>query len=251
MSEVEISKFIKDLVNSQKREIDRGQLKPIKSYFPQQIFEEFTSSSVFQKIYREAKVLYCRPQIINPAKLNSYFLGAICQNIIYLLMAGQFGGKSAVLSSSRVLTLYEKLYPGHSRINQPFGQTSLDGISVPDMMVVKKNCEIDTIYEATLQRNQNYFLKKVHGLQQSKIAHPDIFGYSNLGIIIPKRKFELDDGEDELQTLAHFFGVTMPGLPFTARELVEYFNYIRSEYKPGRDERTLIDLEQSYRLPLR
>jgi len=236
-----MQKELHDLVIEQRGELQSEQFQPISIESRKCILDEFKKSKRFRQVFNEA-TNYVFSHIINGnrKKVMEKFAGKLFQDLAYHFLASKQLSYHTLLSPEKTLEFYKKLYPTKPEVKHIFRLTSLDGISVPDGMLIEERGDIEyviAICEYTLAGNEQKFKAKDTGFSIDKKNFEQLFGDANLLFVMPKGYY---DG-----TMRNT-GIEIVQMPFTHKQFRNFFDGIYKHYQlsPIEGCATLLDIQE-------
>lgn len=154
------------------------------------IFEGFTTTARFKKIYDEARRSY--PSSGTKEEINQFmkdFSGRLYQDIAYYLLAKNLPASTVLLSPERTSQFFGKLFPGKKVVSFPFGLTSFEDVSIPDGIMTKETIgkrRIISLCEYTLSKSPRVIEKKRRSFSKHKRDFPLLFAPTKILFIVPK-----------------------------------------------------------------
>ncbi len=225
-----ITGSLKFLVIKQGQELKKEEFIPQPITSGKDIPQWFEQSEKFQEMYREAINFHLLPRTDSEIeKYRHLFSAKIFQNLANCFLANKQAGNRILFSPQRTLEFYKSLHPNADEINNPLGFNSLEGISVPDGIIVEKteNNRILTICEYTLTRINSYFEKKYLGFSIDKRKFPQLFANAQLLFVTPE--------STHIPTAITKGGGAVLFLPFKHKQFGNFVNKIYSHYRQYRD----------------
>ena len=178
---------LKFLVIKQRQELKEGEFVPKPVTSGKDVLQWFEQSENFQEIYREATLFHLLPRTDSEIEeYRSRFSGKIYQNLANCFLAGKQTGSRILLSLQRTFEFYKSLHPEAEEIDDPLGFNSLEGISVPDGIIVERaeNNRILTVCEYTLAGINSYFEKNIGALTLTKENFPSFLQIPNFSLLL-------------------------------------------------------------------
>ncbi len=221
---------LKFLVIKQRQELKEEEFVPKPVTSGKDVLQWFEQSEKFQEMYRGAISFHLLPR--TDSEIEEYrcrFSGKIYQYLAHCFLAGKQTGNRILFSPQRTLEFYKSLHPEADEIDGPLGFNSLEGISVPDGIIVERaeNNRILTICEYTLTGINSYFEKKYRGFTIDKRKFPQLFANTQLLFVTP----ELTD----IPTAITKRDGAVLFLPFKHNQFRNFVNKIYSHYRQYRD----------------
>lgn len=174
----------------------------------------------FSKAYNEAMRYTFAPHTQEDLNwLRDHFAGKMFQDIAFTSCALSQPQDCILLSPEKTLEFWEKLYPKNRVIKSPFGLDSIEGISVPDGMVVNEQNDISEAYEYTLSIRREYFSRSSDAFKISKGDFPELFENTPLVFVAPK----------------HLYSRHTTQMPFTQLQFRVFMDDIYEHYMADRD----------------
>lgn len=234
-----IDKF-HDLVIEQKEELESEQFQPISIESRKGIRDEFKKSKRFKQIYEKAtKYLYTPHTDRRLKEFMGRFAGRLNQDTIYNFFVTKQSQSNILLSPERTFEFYKKLYSDKPVIENILGLDSLEGISVPDGIVVKEHEGIVAVCEYTLTGDEQIFGKKYSGFCIGKKHSPQVFADAHLLFVV------LNDAYLPKSIIRHA-EVKVKRIPFRYEQFRNYVEGVYYHYRPQLDENnvTLSDIQK-------
>lgn len=234
---LEALELLQSLTAAQRQE-SRPVLPPVLPAKRKDIFKEFRAGRVFEEIYQEAARLHLELRTDDELKeLRNCLAGAIFQEMAYCFLVNTIQPK-IVLSAERTLEFYSRLHPQESRINYPFGQDSLRGISVPDGLAIDEGGSISDVCEYTTYGNWANFKNKYRHFCESQGEFTELFANVRLLFVLPEGHYR-------------FFGNNGPGKNVEVYRLSfnheQFRDFIDGIYRTNHGEATFLDLQNRVR----
>ena len=113
-----------------------------------------------------------------------------------------------VLDTQRTLEFYRTRFPNANAVEHEFGLTGIDGITIPDFLIVQNNT-IQTVVEVTSHDDLEYFAQKYEAFDRAKKSrrHGELYTGANLAFIVPG-----DYPRDVATSVVNRFDDTMIGI---------------------------------------
>jgi len=167
------------------------------------------------------------------------FAGRLNQDMIYNFFVNREPRPNILLSPERTLEFYKKLYPNKPTTKNTLGFDSLEGISVPDGIIVKEHEGIAAVCEYTLRGDKETFEKKYNGFCINKEHFPQVFANANLLFAV------LSDTYLPI-SITRQTEVKVKRIPFKHKQFRNYVKNIYYYYRPQSDENnaTLSDTQK-------
>lgn len=200
------------------------------------LLSRFRASDALKSMYREALIFNLSAHsLLERVKSRSDFTGRAFQEIAYDYMNSTVLPNQVLLNPSRTLAFYTDLYSTNEVIAHCFDLDSLQGISVPDGLLVDASLDepaVAAVVEYTTAKADDYFLKKCCHLQKVKIEKPDFFSDAKLIFVTPK--YSPRRSQPDIQFLQ---------TPFTRKQLKEFLDGIYAQFTPAGGLPTIIDVQ--------
>ncbi len=228
------------LVVEQIREQESADFKLIPLGTRKEVFKDFKKSERFKQAYRGAVRYHLVPRTEDELLENRKdFVGRLYQDLAYLVFASKQTGFSVLLSQERTSEFYKTLYPDAKEVQWPYGITSLQGISVPDGLLVEEHDgdkSILAVVEYTLTGSSHYLEEKFHAVCIAKDRFPTLFSDASLLFVMPKNRVMpriLKRGDIELQEL-----------PFTHLQFRDFIDGVYEFYRSSGESATLKEFQE-------
>lgn len=236
-----IEDFLHQLVVSQRQESQAWQSQLTSFESRKDIFRGFQATTIFRRMYQEAFRYHLLPR--NDQQLNSFrdrLAGALFQGAALIYYALALPQSQLMLFSDKTLDLYQKLYPNSPRREEPLGQTSLVGISVPDSIIIDTSQEKEQILalcECTLSGDSNYYDRHYQGSIMDRKRFPALFVSTHLVFITPKNPYLPLHIEKDREVKA-------VELSFSREQFRDYIDSVYKFYRVDQDMPTLVEVQQ-------
>lgn len=175
------------------------------------------SSARFETLYDEAVDSIKSHKSL--AKFEHIFAGRVFEYLAFMYL--QSCGWGPVLSPKKSLEFYRWLYPYDIFIDNRMGDGSLEGIIVPDGLMLEEQkgvYKIIAVCEYTTRGElSNISRKKLHGFRINRRHFPLHFGDSQLLFVVPAGNGRLQDVESGDAAVEY--------VPFSAQELRRMGDY--------------------------
>lgn len=196
----------------------------------------FMTTTRFKNDYKEALKFSLMPHNAEEYEMNGHGLaGKMFEDVAYLITSYEEAKKGrVVLSPERTLSFWERLYPSAEKNRVGVHQTSLDGVFVPDGLVIKcidKICTVLSICEYTASRRRDISGKKF-GFDQVKKNFPNILGQSEFLFVTASGGHDSEDSKR---------------LPFSNRRFHDFVEFIFRGFSPVEGSATLRDIQERVR----
>src|SRR3990167_1031970 len=198
----------------------------------------FQSSEIFDRLYKEMWNLVDGSRNLREIKKwRGRFRGGLFQGMAYLYVLNSLPPNEFSLSFDEIRAVYKELFPDAEDMEDPFEQSSLAGVTVPDGLVKKREngreryvrvCEF-TLDSSSVSSKYEAF--KIH-----KKKFRDQFRGAQLLLVVP------EDCEIPVR-IAEDADVDVRPLPLTRVEFYEYDDYIYSSYRNNPFAETLEELQ--------
>lgn len=236
-----LADLLHQLIASQREESQAWQSQLTSFESRKDIFRGFQGTTVFRMRYQEAFRYHLLPRTDQP--LNSFrnrLAGALFQGAALLYYALALPQSQLMLFSDKTFDLYRKLYPNSPKKEEPLGQTSLVGVSVPDGMVIdtsKGEEQILAVCECTLSGGSDYYDRHYQGFIMDRKRFPALFAPTHLVFVTPKHPYFLPHIEKDKEVKA-------VELPFSREQFRDYLDSVYNFYRLDQDMPTLIEVQQ-------
>lgn len=229
-----ISDLLSYLVKEQINDLETNEVAPLPIKTRKQLLRWFEQSQRFKDIYTEALRYFLIPMSDEEIEETKERLaGKLYQSIAFSYFAGKQTEGQILLSPTRTLTFYERLYLNTPRVKHRFGLDSLLGISVPDSLRIRmeeNSYQISAVYEYTLTRKSAYYEDKIAAFSYDIINFPHLFAQSRLVFILP-RVDHLPTAIKESSALASY-------IPFKHSQFRHFGNKVIDRYRSHRGSLT-------------
>ncbi|MCH7730684.1 hypothetical protein IID21_04190 [Patescibacteria group bacterium] len=222
------------LVEDQKQALQDGEfvLKSADGF--KKLRDWFKKTEQFHQIYLESSRYLFTPRTDEQiAELRKDFAGSCYQFMSYSYHATKQPEGLVLLSPSRTLALYEKLFPKARKSKHRFGLDSLFGISTPDSLEIQDNGgapKILRVIEYTLTSNKGYLQKKLLAHEQDVRKFPKLFGDTQLVFVLPLRK-----SGGFIPPVIRESEAPVIEMPFTHEQFRKFSSSIFERYRPEAD----------------
>lgn len=155
--------------------------------------------------------------------------GKTYQEITYFYLSRQQIPSRTLISPKRTLFLYGRLYPNRVIKENPLGLDSINGISVPDGLIINVHNgtgRIEAVCEYTSHGDYEYFRNKVDGYEIHKEHFPVLFENSHLLFFIP-------DGSSLFDYTNFGKNVKHKKLPFSGDEFHDFIDVMFYIHTPN------------------
>lgn len=202
----------------------------------------FKTSESFWRIYKEASRFCLQPRDRNEQiRYRTGFVGSTFQELAFKFLSLNFFPDSVILSPERTLDFYSKLHPSFQKRNHFFGLNSLQGISVPDGMVIAKDGRVLAICEYSVKGGYSYFVNKYENFNKDKKYFSGLFSNSKIVFVVPK-----------LINVPFYFrnikeDVDFKMLPFNHEQFRSFIDGIFSSFRINPNDASLNDLQKRVR----
>jgi len=174
----------------------------IQARFPE-IYKFFTDGILTHPNIEKSRIKHD-----NSDRIRDKLSGAIFEEVAYIF-SGHYFNSGVVLSPKRTKQYFGLLYESVDTVTNTFGFDSLDGVQVPDGLVVRlegATKRITGFCEFTTIEHQDSIEKKVRGFRAIQSEQPEIFGKSTLYFATPHGGLHYFPGDIRFRVIA---------LPFT------------------------------------
>ncbi len=181
--------LLEPLVIQQRQELLRGQLpQTIYSEDPTVFIANFVASDPFRRAFVDFSNHILGPHTAEDEKdFNGELSGRIFAELARIYLSARVKRRDVIISPKRTKDFCDLVDPGHELMEHPVSGDSLNGVHVPDGLVVNSG-RIRAICEYTViaQRDfGDYALAKYDGLRQAKDAFPQYFADARLLFVLP------------------------------------------------------------------
>ena len=181
----------------------------------------FQSSEIFDRLYKEMWNLVDGSRNLREIKKwRGRFRGGLFQGMAYLYVLNSLPPNEFSLSFDEIRAVYKELFPDAEDMEDPFEQSSLAGVTVPDGLVKKRE-----------NGRERYVRVCEFTLDSSSVSSK----YE--AFKIHKKKCEIP------VRIAEDADVDVRPLPLTRVEFYEYDDYIYSSYRNNPFAETLEELQ--------
>lgn len=176
-------------------------------------------------------------------KVRAKFAAGAHHNISFVFFRALIerqGDLHTLLSPQRTLALYERLFPGASRVHRLFKSDVLDIIAVPDGVLVNTGEEkIVALCEYSLSENTGHFKEKLEAFQKVRGWYPNLFAdRSFLLMVVP---------EDLSIARLQYTDVEFRKVPYTKQQVREFTDSLLAEIASPKDQRArLVEQARTY-----
>lgn len=184
----EITDLLHDLVVEQREELEEQSLLTSLDS-GKSILSWFEESDSFRQIYEQAMEYHLMPH--TDEKLGQFrrrFAGRLYEDLAFSFLTSIEYPSRIVLSPKRTLAFYQRLYLDSDVIEEGFGLDSLEGIFVPDGLVVEEQGSVERIVavsEYTVRGDEGYFKRKLRGFSSESEEYPQLFDDAYLLFVVP------------------------------------------------------------------
>ena len=178
-----VDRKLRELLEAQILEQERSSAEPIDESTG--LLPQFLRSGAMQKIH-DGAVDYIR-SYKSLDYFEKYFAGRLFEDLAFMVLLKR--GVGPVLSPEMTFEFYRWLHPYDVIKSNAMGFTSLDGVTVPDGLVLEEQrgiLRIIAISEYTLNEDPRTFRKKLRGFMTGITRYPTVFSDSQLLFIIPE-----------------------------------------------------------------
>lgn len=145
------------------------------------LLRRFRATPDFVAIYKEAFRFYLAPHTAEEYEdFSNRFAGAVFEGAALSHISAT---NPDMIAGDDLLKYYHGIYPHAPVVERPLGQSSLQGITVPD--AVCRKSVVTTVYECTLSEDESVFRRKYLGFSRERKKVRDIFGQARLVFITP------------------------------------------------------------------
>lgn len=198
----------------------------------------FGLSGRLERIYREGVAIFAVPMSDEEFQDRmSNLAGGVLGELCFINEAAK---AETVLSPGNTLEFYEFLFPGRRVINNAFSLGAINGISVPDGLLVDDDFIVRKVYEYTANGMPDYYREKTRHFEGRKRDFPDIFGESELRFIRP-----LNDND-----FPKALGFPIEYIPLTYNQLRNYAGNLCFHHRTDQDAASLHEVQQEARKQL-
>lgn len=212
---------------------------------------DYTLTPNFRSVYTEASKYLSIPYTEEElAIMLNRFAGKIFQDISeeylstldYDVQIGEQKKEIVRLGSAHTLEIYKRLYPGRSTINAAFGLDSLEGISVPDGMIVNvTQPQVLAIAEYSLSNNVKYYQDKFHYHDVNRRNNRSVLGESSMLFVTTRPEEGILGPDFSFENSSFVF------LPFTRSEFNDQIRDLVSNFRFSVDQPSLAEYQDRAR----
>lgn len=194
-SEDSIRQTLSDFTEIQTIELAETNPQPFKSENAAELFNSFMKTERFEGIIEMAKYEFTKARTDKECEeYKSNFVGKFYQDFTYCIMAAKEYPNRIVLSPELTVDLFSILYPRLHVTDHPFGMQSIEGISVPDGLIIEgdiKDPKITGFLESTVisywsERYGKKYIAYGQSITNLSDRYPNIFSYDiNIIFAIP------------------------------------------------------------------
>src|SRR3989338_6289744 len=228
-----------NLTAKQREELQSEEFQPVSVGTREELLEWFKTTGRFRQTYEEASRYLCAPLTDEGLREVMHdFSGELYQDIVYGFLSTKQPQSGVLLSPERTFEFYKKLYPSRDVVKHRFRLDSLEGISVPDGIVVEEHDGVEHIVavcEYTLARSKQIFGNKYEGLDIERRHFSQLFADAYLLFVVPEGA-NLPRIDAEVQSM-----------PFTHKQFRDYINDIYSCYQEFEGAATLSSIQKNIR----
>jgi len=227
---LELTDVLRDLVVEQRQKLQTGEFPNESIDTGEALLDWFKGTDRFREIYQQA-VDYLHEHITDERyeEFEKHFIGRLYQELAFAYLALK-ETSGVLLSPERTLIFYQELYPDADRLEHIFGLDSLEGISVPDGLLIDEVWgveHISEVWEYGLNCNSGYRGKKHREFQDNSEHQSGILDSATLLFIRPRKILQRNSPGEEFTPSEFDFDY----LPFTYRQFVDFFRDIHDNYR--------------------
>ncbi|MEK7497357.1 MAG: hypothetical protein AAB656_00365 [Patescibacteria group bacterium] len=157
---------------------------------------------------------------VDLAHAKKHLAGMLFEQFAYQYLAAKNKGSNKLLTNDETVGFYRELYPNNKVIyhSTELETDGIEGISVPDLLLVNRFGIIKAVYHCTARRDIDNSEQLIVASKSDKLRHPSFFSNDCTFNIVTTSNANLDiwQGDDSSQIK----------LPISGRELGEIVNEI-------------------------
>lgn len=232
----------------------RERYQPLRTDRLENTIADYTTTTQFRSVFQEAQKYFSLPYDDEELQqILGCLAGRILQDVgeAHLLTfsdnvtADQQDAEVVRINAAQTLEVYHMLYPNARLIPAAFELSSLEGISVPDGMVLKlpphDQPKVIAVYETSLSQHPDYYQRKFLAHRINQDNHRRLLGDAEI-LFLPT-----ETEEDALGVDAFFQAAAFHHLPFTRSAFYHQVGSLVASYRATADTPSLAEFQDQAR----
>ena len=198
----------------------------------------FKKSTSFRRVYEEA---VDKAIILEQEKIPIFereLAGGLYESMSHHYFTSLQPPDRVVVSPNNTLNFFRWIYSNREVLSQDFDLSSIEGIGVPDGLLIEKAngiYRVIAICEYTLHGRKEYMESKHHNFREQQRKYPYIFQNSGLIMVTPK--------ESNISSICHKFQETSSvEMPFTHKQYRDFRRGVVEHHRRAIGAKKLLEI---------